>query len=170
VNNNNLIKNKINLKAVMHCMKFKYLTFFLLVMSFKMVSAQQDTLSSDDLFKQARTAAFDQQNYPLAISLSKKALVEAPDYTDLSIFLGRVYTWSNKADSARTIFIQVLAQHPDEEDASFAYGSLEYWNNNLPKALEVVTKGLLYHNQSKDLLTLRAQVMADMKKGGKAGN
>ncbi len=149
-------------------MKFKHITFFLLAMSVKMVSAQE--LSSDDLFKQARTAAFDQQNYPLAISLSKQSLAEAPDYVDVSVFLGRVYSWSNKPDSARTVFIQVLKKHPDEEDAYLAYGNLEYWNNNSTKALEVVNLGLRYHNQSKDLLTLRAQILADLKNGGKAGN
>jgi Flp pilus assembly protein TadD len=151
-------------------MKFKYLTLFLLVFSFKMASAQQDTLSSDDLFKQARTAAFDQQNYPLAISISKRALIVAPDYVDINVFLGRLYTWSNKTDSARTVFTDVLAKHPDDEDASFAYGSLEYWNNNFPKALEVVNLALRYHNKSTDLLTLRSQILADQKKGNKAGN
>jgi Tfp pilus assembly protein PilF len=144
--------------------KFKYLTLFLLVISFKVASAQIDTLSSDSLFNMARTAAFDQQNYPLAISISKRALAEAPDYTDVSIFLGRLYSWSNKTDSARKVFKKVLAKHPGDEDASFAYGSLEYWNNNLPKALEVVNIGLKRHNQSKDLLTLRARIRADMKK------
>jgi tetratricopeptide (TPR) repeat protein len=148
----------------MHYMKkFKYLTLFLLVISFKMASAQIDTLSSDSLFNQARAAAFDQQNYPLAISISKRALAEAPDYTDVSIFLGRLYTWSNKTDSARRVFKKLLAQHPKEEDAYLAYGNLEYWNNNLPKALEVVNLGLRYHKQSKDLLTLRAEIRADMK-------
>ena len=154
----------------MHPIKFKFVTLFLLVISFKMVSAQQDTVSVDGLFKQARTAAFDQQNYPLAISLSKKALITAPDYTDVSVFLGRVYTWSNKQDSARTVFTRVLAKHPDDEDASFAYGSLEFWNDNFSKALEVVNMALRYHNQSTDLLTLRAKILADFKNSGKAAN
>jgi Tfp pilus assembly protein PilF len=142
--------------------KFKYSTLFLLVILFKMASAQTDTLSSDSLFNMARTAAFDLQNYPLAIDLSKKALAEAPDYTDVSIFLGRLYTWSDKADSARTIFKKVVTKHPDDEDGCLAYGNLEYWNHNLPKALVVVNAGLKYHKQSKDLLTLRAQIQADM--------
>jgi tetratricopeptide (TPR) repeat protein len=154
----------------MHRIKFKYVTLFLLVISFKMASAQRGAISSDSLFNQARTAAFDQQNYPLAIILSKKALAEAPDYTDVSVFLGRVYTWSDKPDSARTIFTAVLAKHPDDEDASFAYGSLEYWNNNFPKALEVVNLALKYHNHSTDLLTLKAKILADTKNGGKAGD
>ncbi len=147
----------------MHLIKLKYITLFLLVISFKMVSAQKDTLSSDDLFKQARTAAFDQKNYPLAISLSKKALAEAPDYTEISIFLGRVYTWSNKPDSGRTVFTEILGKHPDDEDASFAYGNLEYWNSNLPKALDLVNTGLKYHSQSKDLLLLKVQILTDLK-------
>jgi len=142
-------------------MNYKYLTFFLLTISFKMVSAQA-VLSSDELFKLARTAAFDQKNYPLAISLSKQALVKKPDYSDISIFLGRLYTWSDKLDSARTVFTGVLNKHPDNEDASLAYGSLEYWNNNSAKALQLVNNGLKYHNQSKDLILLRAKVLNDL--------
>ncbi len=148
----------------MHRIKFKYLTLFLLVISFKMASAQRDTtLSADDLFKQARTAAFDQKNYPLAISLSKKALVRNPDYTEISVFIGRVYTWSDKQDSARTVFNDVLAKHPDNEDASLAYGSLEFWGNNYPRALQLVNTGLKYHGGSNDLLLLKAQILTDMK-------
>jgi Flp pilus assembly protein TadD len=154
----------------MRSIKFKLVTLFLLVISFKMVSAQQEALSADSLFSQARTAAFDKQNYPLAISLSKKALITAPDYTEVGVFLGRVYTWNNNPDSARTVFTGVLAKHPDDEDASFAYGSLEYWNNNFSKALEVVNLALRYNNKSTDLLTLRAKILTDFKNSGKAGN
>src|ERR1700709_424171 len=96
-----------------------YFSLFLLIISFKVVSAQTE-FSSDDLFQQARKAAFDQKNYPKAINLSKQALVKSPDYADIRIFLGRVYTWSDKTDSARTEFNRVLSQHPDNEDASVA--------------------------------------------------
>lgn len=134
---------------------------FLLLISLKLVNAQT-TPSTDELFKQARSAAFDQKNYPLAISLSKQALAKSPDYSEISNFLGRIYTWTGKLDSARLIFNAVLDKHPDTEDASFASGSLEYWNNNSPKALQLVNDGLKYHPLSNDLLLLKGKVQNDL--------
>ncbi|MDB5143527.1 MAG: hypothetical protein JWQ66_2240 [Mucilaginibacter sp.] len=128
------------------------------------MASAQSKLSSDELFQQARKAAFDQKDYPKAISLSKQALVKSPDYSDIHVFLGRIYTWTDKLDSARAQFNLVLSRHPDNEDASFAYGSLEYWNNNSPKALQYLQDGLKYHSQSKDLLLLKAKVLNDLKR------
>jgi YaiO family outer membrane protein len=144
-----------------------YLSIFTLLLTFNLARAQSVT-SPDDLFKQARTVAFDQKNYPLAISLMKQAIAKSPDYSDLHIFLGRLYTWSNKLDSARTEFIFVLNKHPDYEDASFAFGDLEYWNNNPERALQVVENGLKYHPGSKDLLFLKARVLHDMRRDREA--
>ncbi len=147
----------------------QFVFLFLLIISFKMASAQTG-FSSDELFQQARKAAFDQKDYPKAISLSKQALAKSPDYADIHVFLGRIYTWTDKLDSARTQFNFVLSRHPDNEDASFAYGSLEYWNNNSPKALQYAQDGLKYHPQSKDLLLLKAKVLNDLKRFKEANN
>ncbi|MDB5025158.1 MAG: hypothetical protein JWP78_2913 [Mucilaginibacter sp.] len=140
-----------------------YIFLFLLIISFQVASAQTGP-SSDELFQQARKAAFDQKDYPKAISLSKQALVKSPDYSDIHVFLGRIYTWTDQPDSARAQFILVLSKHPDHEDASFAYGSLEYWNNNSPKALQYAQEGLKYHPQSTDLLLLKAKALNDLKR------
>jgi YaiO family outer membrane protein len=134
------------------------------------VTNAQNGSSSDELFQQARKAAFDQKDYPKAISLSRQALAKSPDYSDIRVFLGRIYTWSGKTDSARAQFNQVLSKHPDNEDASFASGSLEYWNNNSPKALQIANDGLKYHAQSKDLLLLKAKVLNDLKRYKEASN
>jgi YaiO family outer membrane protein len=147
----------------------QYIFLFLLIVSFKVSSAQTGA-SSDELFQQARKAAFDQKDYPKAISLSKQALVRSPDYADIHVFLGRIYTWTDKLDSARAQFNLVLSKHPDNEDASFAYGSLEYWNNNSPKALQYAQDGLKYHPQSKDLLLLKAKALNDLKRYAEANN
>jgi len=145
----------------------RYFLLFLFVCSIKMVSAQNG-LSSDELFQQARKAAFDQKDYTKAVALSKQALAKSPDYSDIRVFLGRVYTWTDKTDSARAEFNMVLSKHPDNEDAAFAYGSLEYWNNNSPKALQLVQDGLKSHPQSKDLLLLKAKVLNDLKRFSEA--
>jgi YaiO family outer membrane protein len=144
-----------------------YFSIFLFVISFNVVSAQTE-FSSDELFQQARKAAFDQKDYSKAIRLSRLALVKSSDYSDIRIFLGRVYTWSDKVDSARAEFNKVLSKHPDNDDASFAYGSLEYWNNNSPKALQLTEGGLKYHPKSKDLLLLKAKVLNDLRRFSEA--
>lgn len=142
-------------------MNIKHIFFLLLLISFDSTFAQT-TLSSDELFKQARIAAFNQKNYVLSINLSKQALVTSPDYADVQIFLGRVYTWNNKPDSARIIFNQVLDKNPAIEDVYIAYSSLEYWNNNSVKALQLVNSGIKYHPTSKDLLLLKSKILIDL--------
>jgi hypothetical protein len=51
-----------------------------------------DTSSSDGLFQAARSAAFDQKDYPLAKRYCFKALEKSPNYADIRIYLGRLYT------------------------------------------------------------------------------
>ncbi|MEO2128176.1 MAG: YaiO family outer membrane beta-barrel protein [Christiangramia sp.] len=125
--------------------------------------AQQE-MTSDELFQKARTEAFDNDNYPEAIRLSRLALEKSPDYTDIRIFLGRLYTWSDQPELARQEFEEVLAKNPGHEDGSFAYGSLEYWNDQSDKALQIVNNGLEVHPKSQNLLLLKAKVLKDLKR------
>jgi len=136
---------------------------FLALINCNSVFAQQQ-LSSDELFQQARTAAFDRKDYPLATELSKKALIISPDYFDIQIFLGRVYTWWNKTDSARECFKKVLNQEPENEDAASAYADLEYWNDNPSEALLICENGLTFHPQSKALLLKKAKNLIELKR------
>jgi len=124
----------------------------------------QENVSSDELFRQARSAAFDQKNYKLAIELSRKALSKSPNYADISIFLGRIYTWSDKLDSARTEFEEVLHKEPDNDEASSAYADLEYWNDNSTKALNICENGLKFHPNSKELLLKKAKCLIELKR------
>ncbi|HEY0610258.1 MAG TPA: tetratricopeptide repeat protein, partial [Chitinophaga sp.] len=122
-------------------------------------AAAQDQRSSDQLFEDARKAAFDNRNYPEAIRLSRQALAKSPDYSDIRVFLGRVYTWSDFPDSARTEFRYVINAHSDYEDAYVAITDLEYWNNRPDTALQYVEKGLQYHPRSEELLLRKARVL-----------
>ncbi|HLF45283.1 MAG TPA: tetratricopeptide repeat protein [Chitinophagaceae bacterium] len=124
----------------------------------------QDSLSPDELFAKARSAAFDQKNYPLAIELSRLALNKSPGYADIRIFSGRVFTWSGQTDSARSAFEEVLRQQPDNEDAAAAYADLEYWNDNPAKALSICNNGLTFHPQSKTLLLKKAKCLSALKR------
>ncbi|WP_448636228.1 YaiO family outer membrane beta-barrel protein [Pedobacter panaciterrae] len=138
------------------------------IFSFQFLQAQDQNIGSDELFTKARSAAFDQKDYPKAISLSKQALAKSPDYTDIRIFLGRVYTWNKQPDSARQAFSQVLNKQPDNADASLAFASLEFWEGNSEKALEHVNSGLKHHSDASDLLLLKAKVLNDLKRWSEA--
>ena len=124
----------------------------------------QTGLSSDELFKEARHAAFEDKNYDKAKQLSYEALKVSPSYTDIDIFLGRVYTWSSEYDSARFHFTKVLNSHPDNEDASIAFADLEYWNDHYEESLDICNKALTVYPSSQDLLLRKAKNLNALKK------
>lgn len=137
--------------------KICYLVFYTLL--FPLFSLSQETnLTADELFSRARQQAFEYKNYKQAISLSKQALRQAPEYTDVSVFLGRLYTWSDQIDSARTVFDALDRRGVKDEDFFLAYASLEYWNNGYAKANMLLDKGLSLHPDSQDLWLLKAKV------------
>jgi YaiO family outer membrane protein len=119
----------------------------------------QDSLSSDGLFQIARKAAFEENNYTKAKEYCNRVLEISPDYTDVTVFLGRIYSWNKQYDSARINFQKVLDQKADYEDASVAYADMEYWADNNKKALSIIDSALVYHPQSNDLLLRKAKVL-----------
>lgn len=135
--------------------------FFLLLSSLHPTYAQDD-LSADEMFIKARKLAFEDKNYTAAIALTKKALIKSPDYTDIEIFLGRLYTFSDKIDSARVMFKEAVRKNPTYEDTYLAYGNLENWNDQSVKALEIVDTGLSYHPKSESLLILKAKILKSL--------
>lgn len=130
---------------------------FILLLLFSLSVYGQLNLSADELFQKARTAAFEQKDYPTSIALTKQALEQSPDYTDISVFLGRLYTWSGDTEAARKVFSALSEKNVQDEDFFVAYASLEYWNDQNTKAVEILDKGLLYHPQSEALLLLKAK-------------
>lgn len=117
----------------------------------------QQSPSADELFVKARTAAFENKDYPTSITLAKQALETAPNYTDIFVFLGRVYTWNKDIESARAVFEGLDKRAVQDEDYFIAYASLEYWNDQYPKAIGIIDKGLAYHPQSEALWLLKAK-------------
>ncbi|SEM90024.1 outer membrane protein, YaiO family [Chryseobacterium taichungense] len=134
----------------------KHFGFLLLLLLPFQAYSQQD-MSADELFVKARTAAFDEKDYTKSIELAKQALQKAPNYTDISVFLGRVYTWSKDTESARAVFEELGKRDVQDEDYFIAYASLEYWNDDNAKAVEIADKGLSYHPQSEALWLLKAR-------------
>lgn len=145
-------------------------TFFvlLLLLSSGLSAQQADTTTSDGLLQSAKNAAFREDNYPLAKYYCQKALVLSPDYSDIRILLGRIYSWTKSYDSAKTCFTTVLKAHPDYEDASLALADMEYWNDQNKEALETVDTALSYHPDSQALLLRKAKILTAEKQYRKA--
>jgi YaiO family outer membrane protein len=143
----------------MHFTKKVFLLVFLICCIFQRLSAQ----SSDELFTSARKKAFDEKNYSSAIELAKAALNKSPDYNEIRVFLGRLYTWSKKPDSARTEFATVIAKQPTYDDAYVAFGNLEFWENNTKKALDITNEGLKNSPSSEALKLLKAKLLTDLR-------
>lgn len=143
---------------------------FLLSLCFGTLRAQEteakpaiDTSDTDGLFQAARSAAFDHKDYPLAKHYCLKALERSPNYADIRIFLGRLYTWSDQVDSAKVCFETVLQREPDNEDASIAYADLQYWNDHYKETIAICDEGLKANPNSKDLWLRKAKALAALK-------
>ncbi len=141
--------------------KITAVLIFFLAISFQVKS--QNPLSSDELFTNARHAAFEEKDYPKAKELAFEALEKSPNYADIDIFLGRIYSWNHQYDSARIHFSKVLDAKPNE-DASTAYADLEYWNDNYQNSLEICNKALVSYPNSEGLLLRKAKNLKKLKR------
>jgi tetratricopeptide (TPR) repeat protein len=143
----------------------RYLLLFLTLSSLCFQSySQAPTLDSDELFKLARNAAFEQKNYPLAVSYCQQALKKSPDYQDIRVFLGRIYIWTDKTDSARAELGQVLAANPKNKEALSSMIDLEYWNDHPQEALTICETALGYYPDDTEILLKKAKALKDLKK------
>ncbi|NJD22142.1 MAG: YaiO family outer membrane beta-barrel protein [Melioribacter sp.] len=124
----------------------------------------QTQLTTDELFVKAKDAAFNLKDRNLARQLCKQALTKSPDYADISIFLGRLYTWDNIYDSARVIFNNVIKKDSSNSDAISAAIDLEYWSGNSSAALKFCNLGVLKYPASADFLLKRAIVLEDLER------
>ncbi len=128
----------------------------------------QDTSSADGLMAEARKAAFDKNDYPAAKSFLYKAIKISPEYADVRIFLGRIYTWTKNYDSARFCFQYALKIKPDYEDAFVAYSDLEYFADNNDKSLSICLSGLQNNPASEPLMFREARILNAQKKSEEA--
>lgn len=122
------------------------------------IACRANAQNADSLYTAARNMAFNEKDYTAAIAFSQQALRTNPAYTDVTLFIARLYTWDKKPDSARRYFEQVLKQQPDLEDAYIGYTDLEYWNDNNDTALSIIEKGLSYHPSSIPLKLRKAKI------------
>jgi YaiO family outer membrane protein len=115
--------------------------------------------SADDFFKAAQVAAFEEKNDIKAKQLANQALAQSPQYSEIQVFLGRLYSWNKQYDSAIYHYQQVLNRAPGNEDAIIAYADLEYWNDHYDSALLLCNSGLTVNPASRELLLRKAKIL-----------
>lgn len=142
---------------------------FLCLYSFTIVSPLL-AQSPDEYFQQARTQAFEHKNYAAAIQLSKTALELAPSYTDISAFLGKLYFWTNKNDSAKMVLLEAYQTNPAHEELTMVLADIELTNQQNKKALAIVEAGLLHHPNSNELMMRKIKALAALQKNKQAIN
>lgn len=147
----------------------KYLLLMLIVFAGSDLFAQR-LQSVDEMFKVAHEAAFQQKDRAKAREICHEILKKSPNYTDVSVFLARLYTWDDMYDSARTVFRRIFARDSSNYDAISAAIDLEYWSNNPQKALIYCNLGLKKYPKSEDFLLKKAKVLADLKQYDDAFN
>jgi YaiO family outer membrane protein len=136
----------------------KILTIISLLVSVCSGVRSQTQMSSDQLFQDARKAAFKLKDYDKARSLAKEALSISPNYNDIMVFLGRLYAWTGNYDSARYYFNVVLDRDPSDVDASLAAIDLEYWNDHYDSAMNICDRALQITPASEELLLRKVKI------------
>jgi YaiO family outer membrane protein len=136
----------------------------LLTILLPLLTAAQDKPTADELLLRARQTAFDQKNYPGAIRLCRQALEGSPGYTDIRVFLGRLYFWNDQADSARFQLDKAVKDDPSHEDAAVAAASVAFFTDQYDNCIAYCDGGLKHHPQSHDLLLQKAKCLTAMRR------
>ncbi|MHB1050662.1 MAG: YaiO family outer membrane beta-barrel protein [Bacteroidota bacterium] len=158
------MKNFIQRNGSLHCL----LIFVILIANtFAFAQSPYDRLSSDELFTLAREKAF-KQEHSSARQLLRIALNKTPEYTDIRLFLARVYAWDNMFDSSRIELTKVLQTIPNNLEAMSFNIDLEIWDNNPEQALQICNKAVRKFPSSEDLLLKKAQLLHRLKRDDEA--
>ena len=117
----------------------------------------------DSLYSLARTAAFGEKNYDKAIMYAQRGLQLSPNYIDLVVFMGSLYTWKKDTDSARYFFEKAISRKPEYVNTYSAYSDMEFWSDRDSASLLVLDRGLKYHPSSVALLSRKARVLEELR-------
>ncbi len=140
----------------------KYLFLLFVIISFSSIYGQKK-MTADELFIKARDVAFKLKDRKQARDICYEILKDSPNYTDVSVFLARLYTWDDMYDSAKAVFSQIFSRDSSNYDAINAAIDMEYWSDNPKQALIYCNLGLRKYPKSEDYLLEKARVLASLK-------
>ncbi|PAU94932.1 hypothetical protein CK503_05535 [Aliifodinibius salipaludis] len=157
VQNNRLypIQNKIPSSSDRYAFLSEYDTLF----------AKLDSLSLtiDEQFERARQRAFNGE-YEVARAIAKRILLQAPEYQDVRILVGRTNAWQGNYEQAESYFREVLDEDVTYEDAYNAYTDNEFWQGDYEMALQVIDQGLKHYPKNKSFLERKIKILVQLDK------
>lgn len=137
-----------NLKAKKMCRKISCCGLFVLTMilyTYNGALAQQDQVSSDELYQLAMSETRESKNYEKALQLSKKGLELSPGNADIRTLMGRLYFLTGDTAMANKQYKKVLATDETYYDALIGQGSLLRSTGKYKKAASNYRKVLEEH-------------------------
>ncbi|WP_340102962.1 YaiO family outer membrane beta-barrel protein [Rhodohalobacter sp. 8-1] len=135
------------------------LFIYFLMMSIPVLQAQDQPLTVDEQFDQARDAAFNDGNYDKARTIAYAALERSPDYHGIRLFIARLYGWEGDYASARNELETVLNRDPDNRKAFEALINIESRSGDLDRSLSVTDRALEIYPRDEEFLLQRASVL-----------
>lgn len=118
----------------------KYIFVIALLCAHVVVAQQKSGLSSDELLQMALKETRENRDYEKAIALCRKGLELSPDYIDIRLLLGRLYTRSGKPGKAEKQFAYVLDKDPGHIPALKGLASVYAGQKEYAKAVVLYDK------------------------------
>ncbi|WP_266364065.1 YaiO family outer membrane beta-barrel protein [Tellurirhabdus rosea] len=146
----------------------RYFLFFCLLMLSGVRTVRAQSVDSDELFRQAREAAFDRKDYEKAKALCQQALTQSPNYADIRNFLGRLYTWEKKVAEANEQFTTVLKGQPQNREALVGLIDLNYWNDRPVQALTHANTALQFYTDDVEIRLKKVRVLDELRQYSEA--
>lgn len=97
--------------------------------------------------------------YPKAKKVCQEILRKHPDNMDVTILLGRLYSWNQQFDSARIILQKVLDKDSNNIAALTVLTNVELWSNNPSRAIMYSNKVLQKDPSSYKILLKKAKAL-----------
>jgi YaiO family outer membrane protein len=144
----------------MHSLFRLFITGLLVLVTADLAAQDNQAMGSDELFAKARELGFNGKRTE-ARNLCYTALQKSPGYSDIRIFLGRLYAWDRQYDSARYCFRETLDRDPKNIEAYSAWCDAELWSDHPSDAIRVADRGLAINSLNEELLLKKAKGLAD---------
>lgn len=136
----------------------KRILYFILLVSFNTLNAQQKVFTGDPdkAFEKARELAFNDQRKQAQDSLLF-ILTKYPDYLDIRSFLANTYSWDGNYKMAREEFKKVLEKDKNRKNDWIAAIKNELYAELPYKANELAKKAILIFPKDPDVLFEKAK-------------
>lgn len=123
--------------------------------------------NADSLLKVAQNWA-KAKEYDSAINTCKHILIGYPNYNDVRLVLGLVYSWNKHYDEARDEFKTILKRDSTNRETTVAAIKNNLWGGKPDTANIICNKWLKYKPKDEEVMFLKVNALIDMKKNNDA--